>query len=101
MSTRRFIDSQLQGALVKAIKALHQHRPAPAEVQPFLMAVLKGEDPPAVAQKTDSDARIYDYLKTNGAFALLKPALLAVDRHRPEDPKTYVATFLAAAVTSL
>ena len=27
MSTRRFIDSQLQVSLVKAVKALHQHRP--------------------------------------------------------------------------
>lgn len=101
MSTRRFIDSQLQGALVAAVKELHQHRPAPNEVQSFLMAVLKGEPPPPVAEKTDADARIYDYLKTNGAFALLKPALLAVDRHRPEDPKTYVATFLADAVSLL
>ena len=35
-----------------------------------------------------------------GAFSLLRPALVAVERHRPKDPHTYVATFLATAVKS-
>ena len=39
-----------------------------------------------VGAKVDEDTRISDYLKTNGAFALLKPARLAVDRQRPADP---------------
>ena len=80
MSTRRFIDSQLQVSLVKAVKALHQHRPGPGQVQNFLLKALQGEPLPSVGEKVDADTRIYDYLKQNGAFALLKPALLAVDR---------------------
>jgi hypothetical protein len=101
MSTRRFIDSQLQASLVRAVKALHRQRPGPAEVQQFLLAVLQDQDPPAVAEQADTDTRIYDYLKSNGAFALLKPALLAVDRHRPQNPALYMATFLGGAVGSL
>jgi len=122
MSTRRFIDSQLQVSLVKAVKALHQHRPGPGQVQNFLLKALQGEPLPSVGEKVDADTRIYDYLKQNGAFALLKPALLAVDRvrrmticcdrwrallnercpqHRPDNPQLYIATFMSVACENL
>jgi hypothetical protein len=55
----------------------------------------------APAEKTDANARIYAYLKDNGAFKLLKPALLAVDRHRPDDAPKYIATFMTTAVESI
>ena len=42
---------------------------------------------------------VYEYFKSSGVFALLKPALLAVDKHRPDDAKAYLSTFLSIAVT--
>ena len=42
---------------------------------------------------------VYEYFKSSGVFALLKPALLAVDKHRPGDAKAYLSTFLGIAVT--
>ena len=101
MSTRRFIDATLQVSLTKAVKALHRERPSAGQVQNFLLAALRGDPLPSVGAKVDEDTRIYDYLKTNGAFALLKPALLAVDRQRPADPQLYLATFMATAVEQL
>jgi hypothetical protein len=103
MSTRRFIDSQLQAHLAKAIKLLHKERPGPEELQEFLLQALDGKTPVSTKPPSEElkDARVYDYLKSSGALLLLKPALLAVDRHRPKDPKAFIAEFLSSAVKSL
>jgi hypothetical protein len=106
MSTRRYIDSKLQGSLVKAVKALHTYRPAADQLQVFMMKAMQGASAEelkalAPAEKTDENARIYAYLKDNGAFKLLKPALLAVDKHRPDEPEKYIATFMAAATETI
>lgn len=112
MSTRRYIDSNLQGSLVQAVKALHQYRPAADQLQSFMLTAMQApaktpEEKAALkerlealapAEKTDENARIYAYLKDNGAFKLLKPALLAVDKHRPDDAPKYIATFMTTAV---
>ena len=104
MSTRRYIDSKLQVSLVKAVKALHKYRPDTGQMQNFLLTAM---DPAttldmleaiAPATKTDENEKIYKYLKGNKAFDLLKPALLAVDKHRPEDPQAYMAAFMQTAV---
>ena len=105
MSTRRYIDSKLQVSLVKAVKALHKYRPDTGQMQNFLLKAMDPATTPAEleaiapATKTDENEKIYKYLKGNKAFDLLKPALLAVDKHRPEDPITYMATFMQAAVS--
>ena len=62
--------------------------------------MLNGEEPPKVHVK-DEEGSIYTYLKNNGIFGLLRPALLCCDRDRPKDPKKYIAAFMAGAVDSL
>ena len=69
-------------------------------MQPFLAAVLNGETPPKV-HVADKDGSIYTYLKTNGIFGLLRPALLCCDRDRPKDPNKYIAAFLSGAIEAL
>ena len=41
MSTRRYIDSNLQASLVQAVKALHQYRPAADQLQSFMLAAME------------------------------------------------------------
>ena len=91
---------------MKAVKALHTYRPAADQLLVFMMKAMQGASAEelkalAPAEKTDENARIYAYLKDNGAFKLLKPALLAVDKHRPDEPEKYIATFMAAATETI
>merc|ERR1712072_531534 len=77
LSTRKFIKGDLQRNLVSALKLLHLKRPPPHQVHAFLVAALHGEEPPPIdathaPQGTDADL-VYEYFKSNGVFALLKP----------------------------
>ena len=88
---------------MKAMRQLYSRRPPPDQVQAFLVAVLNGDEPPPVppVARDSEEEGVYEYFKSNGVFALLKPALLAVDKHRPDDAKAYLSTFLGTAVTAL
>ena len=114
-----------QKDLVSALRQLHSKRPPPDQVQGFLVAVLNGDEPPAVTPVAKGDDEgVYEYFKAHGVFALLKvrsqhapalrlvkrsspllnvgqPALLSVDKHRPDDAKAYLASFLGACVSNL
>eukprot|EP01050_Picozoa_sp_SAG11_P025825 SAG11_NODE_5967_length_1423_cov_1.439577_1_plen_88_part_00 len=86
---------------MSALGALAEHRPAASEILLFLEAVLSGKKPPPVRQREEGESRTYDYLLANGALALLKPALVCCARHRPENPRRYVALFVTTAVAML
>merc|ERR1711871_412017 len=102
LTTRKFIKADLQKSLVTALRELHSKRPPPEQVYSFLVDVLEGKPPPEVlAVAKEEDQGVYEYFKTKGVFSLLKPALIAVDKHRPKDPQKYLATFLDTLVTEL
>ena len=76
-----------QKDLVSALRQLHSKRPPPDQVQGFLVAVLNGDEPPAVTPVAKGDDEgVYEYFKAHGVFALLKvrsqhaPALRLVKR---------------------
>jgi myosin heavy subunit len=98
MRTKDFLNRSLMTDLQKALARMQEDRPT--DVQAYLAAVLNGEEPPKVHVK-DEEGSIYTYLKNNGIFGLLRPALLCCDRDRPKDPKKYIAAFMAGAVDSL
>ena len=98
MRTKDFLGGSLMADLQKALALMQEHRPT--DVQPFLAAVLNGQEPPKV-HAPDKEGSIYTYLKDHGIFALLRPALLCCDRDRPKDPKKYIAAFLSGAVGQL
>ena len=102
MLTREYIAADnLQFQLGRAVKLLHEERPARDELQRFLLAALRGERPESSRREDGSGGRATDYIDRNGGFALLKPALFAVAKHRPDDAKEYVSTFLTTAIRSL
>ena len=94
MRTRDFISKELQTKMVKALRGVNEVRPG--DPHTYIAAVLRGEDPPEGAKGNNS--QFYEYLTKFGAFMLLKPALLACDAHRPDDPALFIATFLADTV---
>ena len=62
-----------QKDLVSALRQLHSERPPPDQVQGFLVAVLNGDEPPAVTPVAKGDDEgVYEYFKAHGVFALLK-----------------------------
>ena len=62
-----------QKSLVTALRELHSKRPPPDQVQTFLVAVLKGEQPPDFQPDAKvEDEGVYEYFKTKGVFGLLK-----------------------------
>ena len=62
-----------QKDLVSALRQLHSKRPPPDQVQGFLVAVLNGDEPPAVTPVAKGDDEgVYEYFKAHGVFALLK-----------------------------
>ena len=101
MLTREYIAADnLQYQLARTIKALHEERPGREELQNFLLASLKGQEYTLKGPR-ESDAEsshVSDYLARNGGFALLKPALFAVAKHRPNDAAAYIATFISTAI---
>jgi hypothetical protein len=118
LPTRRYIATvrgpggngrPLHVALTQALKALLQHRPPAPQLQDFLLKALRGEegalDGGGGGAGADSQSRhggsALEWLHHSGSFALLKPALYALDRQRPEEPTEYLATFLATALSSL
>ena len=105
MPTRRYINCTLKGSLVRALKALQELRPSQGQLQHVLLAALQDKPLPAVPKgggtQGDSEARYEDYLRSNGGLTLLKPALFATDRHRPDDPSEYLALFISVALERL
>ena len=68
--------------------------------------MLRGQEPPPLKGPRESESdgsggRVEDYLVRNGAFGLLKPALFAAAKHRPNDAPAYIATFIATAIAQL
>lgn len=104
MLTREYIAADnLQYKLVRTIKALHEERPTRDELQKFLVASLRDQEYTLKGpRESDTEAsHVSDYLARNGGFALLKPALFAVAKHRPNDAAAYIATFISTAIDQL
>ena len=90
--------------MVVALTALKTHRPAADDMKGFLVAVMENPskmDFSEFKKADDSSEGVYTYLKTSGVFTLLKPAMLALDNHRPDRPREFIAEFLKTMTAHL
>jgi myosin heavy subunit len=104
MLTREYLAADnLQFQLSRTIKALHEERPGRDELQVFLLANLRGQEYTLKGPRESETEgnHVSDYIARNGGFALLKPALFAVAKHRPHDAAAYIATFISVAINLL
>ena len=82
---------------------MHEERPGRDELQVFLLANLRGQEYTLKGPRESETEgnHVSDYIARNGGFALLKPALFAVAKHRPHDAAAYIATFISVAINLL
>ena len=64
----------------------------PSNPQLYLAKVLRGEPPPPEDEENmyTGSRNNFKYYAATGAFAIVKPMLLAMDEHRPGDQQAYV-----------
>lgn len=106
-NTRRYIDAEVQAPITACMSKLKSFRPHRSCLKRFITEVMTNPSmdvdsaSPAFTKSDDTESSAYSFLKSHGAFILLKPALLAVDEHRPDDPAKFVASFLATMTAEL
>ena len=102
LSTRSYINKDLRALLMDALRKLNRARPDdPAS---FLAAAMRGETPAATESWhacPREDVSVKTYFSKYCVITLLKPALMACDKHRPDDPIAFLCAFVGATATSL
>ena len=96
MRTRDYLANEdLLKPLLKALMGLAKKRPSNPHA--YISAVLNDEDiPPDTMWKESKNP--YKYFGKVEVFKIIKPMMIALDKHRPDEPKEFCAAYIGACI---